>query len=129
MPHLDRLLEKAVDATTEGQGDNDSPVWGELEARHYQLWSAARAEHRQRTLDLAAYRRGSLSTSHRARIGLLNEQLEQANDEKIRRMRQSQIDSAGADYARRIEELDRAIERADVVHEPVAYGVLIIEEV
>ncbi len=129
MPHLDRLLEKAVDATTEGQGDNDSPVWGELEARHYQLWSAARAEHRQRTLDLAAYRRGSLSTSHRARIGLLNEQLEQANDEKIRRMRQSQIDSAEADYARRIGELDRAIEKADVVHEPVAYGILIVEEV
>ena len=129
MPHLDRLLEKAVDATTEGQGDNDSPVWGELEARHYQLWSAARADHRQRTQELAAYRRESLSTSHRARIGLLNEQLEQANDEKIRRMRQSQIDSAEADYARRIGELDRAIEKADVVHEPVAYGILIVEEI
>ena len=128
-PLLDRLLEKAVDATTEGQGDNDSPVWDELEARHYQLWSAARAEHRQRTQELAAYRRESLSTSHRARIGLLNEQLEQANDEKIRRMRQSQIDSAEADYARRIEELDRAIEKADVVHEPVAYGILIVEEI
>ena len=128
-PLLDRLLEKAVDATTEGQGDNDSPVWDELEARHYQLWSAARAEHRQRTQELAAYRRESLSTSHRARIGLLNEQLEQANDEKIRRMRQSQIDSAEADYARRIEELDRAIEKADVVHEPVAFGILIVEEV
>ena len=128
-PHLERLLEKAVDAGAEGQGDNDSPVWNQLEAQHYQLWSAARAKHRQRTQELAAYRRESLSTSHRARIGLLNEQLEQANDEKIRRMRQSQIDSAEADYARRIQELDRAMEKVDVVAEPVAYGVLIIEEV
>ena len=127
-PHLARLLEKAVDAATEGQDDNDSPVWDELEAQHYQLWSAAHAEHRQRTQELAAYRRESLSTSHRARIGLLNEQLGHANDAKIRRMRQSQIDSAEADYARRIQELDRAIERADVVHEPVACGVLIVEE-
>ena len=128
-PHLDRLLEKAVEVATEGQEDNDSPVWDELEARHYQLWAAARAEHRQRTQELAAYRRESLSTSHRARIGLLTEQLEQSKDERIQRMRQSQIDSAEADYARRIEELNRATERADVVHEPVAYGILIVEEI
>ena len=128
-PHLDRLLEKAVDVARDEQGDSAPPVWDELEAQHYQLWSAARAEHQQRTQELAAYRRESLSTSHKARLGLLNEQLEQADNEKIRRMRRSQIDSAEADYARRIQELDRAIERADVVHEPVAYGVLIIEEI
>lgn len=127
-PHLDRLLEKAVDVAPDEQGDSARPVWDELEAQHYQLWSAARAEHQQRTQELAAYRRESLSTSHKARLGLLNEQLEQADDEKIQRMRLSQIESAEADYARRIEELDMAIERADVVHEPVAYGVLTIEE-
>ena len=127
-PHLDRLLENAVDVATDEQGDSNFAAWDELEAQHYQQWSAARAEHQQRTQELAAYRRESLTTSHKARIGLLDEQLEQANDKKIRRMRQSQIDSAEADYARRIEELDRAIQRADVVHEPVAYGVLIVEE-
>ncbi len=128
-PHLHRLLEKAVDVARDEQGDSAPTVWDELEAQHYQLWSAARAEHQQRTQELAAYRRESLSTSHKARIGLLNEQLEQANNEKIRRMRRSQIDSAEADFTRRIQELDRAIERADVVHESVAYGVLIVEEI
>ncbi len=127
-PHLDRLLEKAVEAAADEQGDSNSAAWDELEAQHYRLWSATRAEHQQRTQELAAYRRESLFTSHKARIGLLNEQIEQANDEKIRRMRQSQIDSAEADYARRIEELDWAMERADVVHEPVASGILIVEE-
>ena len=39
-------------------------------------------------------------------------------------MRQSQIVTAEADYARRIQELDIAMERADVVAEPVAYGVI-----
>jgi len=127
-PYLDRLLQKAVDVARDEQGESAPPVWDELEAQHYQLWSAARAEHQQRTQELAAYRRESLSTSHKARLGLLNEQLEQANNEKIRRMRRSQIDSAEADFTRRIQELDSAIERADVVHDPVAYGVLIVEE-
>ena len=71
--------------------------------------------------------RESLSTSHRARMSLLGEQLEQANDEKIRRMRQSQIAAAEADYARRIQELDIAMERADITADPVAYGVLRVD--
>lgn len=127
-PHLDHLLENAEDVAMVEQGDSNFAAWEELEAQHYQQWNAARAEHRQKTQELAAYRSESLSKSHLARLGLLSEQLEQANDEKIQRMRQSQIESAEADYARRIEELDMAIERADVVHEPVAYGVLTIEE-
>ena len=39
-------------------------------------------------------------------------------------MRRSQIAAAEADYARRIEELERAMERVDIIAEPVAYGVL-----
>jgi hypothetical protein len=58
---------------------------------------------------------------------LLKDQLNQATDEKISRMRQSQIDSAEADYARRIQELDIAMERADITAQPVAYGVIHVD--
>ena len=125
-PHLGRLLEKMEDA--DGPNRSDSAVWDKLDAHHYKLWSEARAKHRQETQEVAAYRRESLSKSHQARMALLEEQLEQASDEKIRRMRQSQIDSAEADYARRIKELDSAMEKADIIFEAVAYGVLKIKE-
>ena len=121
-PHLGRLLEKAEDAEAGEQGE-----WDELEAQHHQLWSEARAGHRQRTQELAAYRRESLTTSHRARMELLQEQLEKANNERIQRMRRSQIGRAEADYNRRVEELDKAEEKVDIVAEPVAYGILNIE--
>ena len=123
-PHLDRLLEKAVDAAADDQEGRMSTVWDELDTQHHALWSEARTQHQQRTQELAAYRRESLSTSHRARLALLQEQLNQASDEKLQRMRRSQITAAQADYERRLEELDRAMERADIVAEPVAYGVL-----
>ena len=122
--HLGRLLEKAMDATPDDPGSSDSLMWNELDAQHYQLWSDAHAKHRQRTQELAEYRRESLSTSHRARIALLEEQLQQASNEKIQKMRRSQIDVAVADYARRIQCLDIAMERADVIAEPVAYGII-----
>jgi hypothetical protein len=42
-------------------------------------------------------------------------------------MRQAQIAAAEADYARRIQELDIAMERADITAQPVAYGVIHID--
>ena len=118
-PHLGRLLKRAEDAETEEQGE-----WDELETQHHRLWSEARTEHQQRTQELAAYRRESLATSHRAQMALLREQLEKASDENIQRMRQSQIGRAEADYNRRVEELDKAEEKIDIVAEPVAYGII-----
>ena len=127
-PHLSHLLEKAADAPPDEPGKNSTPVWDELDAQHHALWSEARANQQQQTQELAAYREESLSTSHQARLALLQEQLEQADNENIRRMRRAQIASAEADYERRIQDLDNAVERADIIAEPVAHGVLTVEE-
>jgi len=125
--HLSKLLEKAQENPTSEDDVPEPSAWDELDAHHYKLWSEAREKHQRRTQELAQYRRESLTTSHRARISLLEEQLGQASNDKIRRMRHAQIAAAEADYARRIQELDIAMERADVTAQPVAYGVIHID--
>lgn len=122
--HLADLLKKAEQAPEDKIEGVDPSTWDSLDAQHYKLWSEAQAKHRQQTQELAEYRRESLATSHRARIALLEEQLSQATNEKIQKMRQSQIAAAEADYARRVQDLDIAMERADVTAGPVAYGIL-----
>ncbi|HLP82406.1 MAG TPA: C-terminal helicase domain-containing protein, partial [Nitrosomonas sp.] len=124
--HLGRLLEKSIDVTTDSHKECGAQEWDGLDAQHYTMWSVARTKHRQRTQELAEYRRESLSTSHKARIALLEEQFNQANNEKIQKMRRSQIVTAEADYARHIQDLDIAIERADVTAEAVAYGFIAV---
>ena len=121
-PELAQLLEKAVDADIHGNRSDLSS--DNLDRKHYQLWSDARKKHKQNSRELAEFRKESLSTSHKARMGLLHEQLERAENENIRRMRQSQINTAEADYTRRVRELNDAIERADIVTELVAYGTI-----
>lgn len=123
-PHLASLLEKATDLDIENAKAIDPNCWDTLDAQHYELWSDARSKHRKRTQELAKFRRESLTTSHRARIALLEEQLRQASNEKIQKMRQSQISAAEADYARRIQDLEIAMEKAEITTEPVAYGVI-----
>ena len=124
-PHLSRLLEGAVDS--DSPGNNQPPMRDALETLHQQLWTEEREKHRQRTRALAAFRRESLTTSHRARVALLREQWQQATSENIRRMKQYQIANAQADYNRRVRELDDAIAKADLTAEPVAYGILEVE--
>ena len=76
---------------------------------------------------MADYRRESLATSHRARIALLEDQIEKNPSEKIRKMRDSEKATAERDYQNRIKDLDEAAQKADVIADPVAFGVLIVE--
>ena len=124
-PHLDQLLEKAVDYE---DWENSEPfAWDELDKQHYQLWTESLEKHRQNTRELAEYRRESLSTSHEARINLLEYQRAQVDDPNIQRMRMYQIANAEADYNRYIQELDAAMAKADITTELVAYGILEVE--
>jgi hypothetical protein len=124
---LSGLLENAERDPTERVEIANPSIWDALDAQHHRLWSEARANHQRRTQELAEYRRESLATSHKARISLLEEQVLQATNEKIHKMRLSQVIAAEADYARRIQELDIAMERAEVTAGPVAYGVIQVD--
>jgi superfamily II DNA or RNA helicase len=126
-PVADRLMELLAGgaaAATDNANEPAVQIRDALEAQHYSLWLCARNQHRDRILQLAQYRRESLCASHAARIALLREQLTRANEEKIRRMRLSQIANAEADFGRRIKELDDSIGRADITTKLVAYGIL-----
>jgi ATP-dependent helicase HepA len=103
------------------------PMFDSLDSEHHQLWTAALAAHKDRTRQLAGFLRESLRTSHTARMGLLNDQLEGVSDGRIRRMRSSQIQSAEEDYVCRLGELQRAEDSADIIAHPVAFGLLEIE--
>ena len=114
-PHLDPLLEKAVDH--EDWTTSDPFTWNELDQRHQQLWTETLEKHRQNTRELAEYRRESLSTSHQAQKNLLEYQRAQVDDPNIQRMRGYQIAKAKADYKRRIQELETAMAKADITTE------------
>ena len=95
-----------------------------LDAEHHRLWSSAVEVHKERTGQLASYRRESLNTSHKARLGLLNDQLRGISEERIRRMRLSQIHDADEDYARGLTELQTAEKSADILPSTVAFGLM-----
>jgi len=122
------LLEQALPMEPAQATLPEQPVFEELDGQHHRLWSAARAEHQNHNLLLAQYRKESLQTSHKARLGILHEQLRNTTDEKIHRMRQSEIARAEADFDRRMAEIQRAEAQADITAQAVAFGVMVVVE-
>lgn len=98
-----------------------------LEQAHYRHWLDARAAHIEQETETARSRLASLDTTHAARMALLDEQRNQATEQRIRRMREAQMEAAQRDYERRAAELKQALEQGDILAEAVAFGILMIE--
>jgi SNF2 family DNA or RNA helicase len=121
------LLQKGRPLERESDRMPGESAFLKLDKEHYRIWNKAREEHRKHTVEMVAYKRESLRRSHDARIGLLKDQLSEATEDNIRRMRQSQIENAERDYVRRMKELTDAEERADIMAQPVAFGTIRIK--
>ena len=121
-----RLIKKAQDAQ-DIYTLPDQKVFDELDREHYKLWSSAKKEHIWSNSQFAEYRIESLKTSHKARMNQLADLLEKADNKKIKRMREAQIEAAKSDFQRRLKEIETAKAKADIISEPIAYGVFIIE--
>ena len=97
---LMQLLPGAIDAHTEARVfDEASNV---LDRRHHGEWSAARANHVAENRELVQHRLQSLKVSHQARCKLLEDQVQRATDDKIRRMKESELARARNDYEQRV---------------------------
>ncbi|MDY0151077.1 MAG: helicase-related protein [Candidatus Cloacimonas sp.] len=119
---LIHLLENASDCQPTSKPQLNH--WDHLESRHYELWKEEKQIHIERTKELAAYKKQSLKTSHQAVVSSITDKMENVSDEKILRMYRSQLASLEAAYARNVQALDIAVEKTDIVANPVVYGII-----
>ena len=98
-----------------------------LDAQHHSKWATARANHEAENRQLVEYRIHSLNVSHQARCHAIEDQLDRATNDKIRLMKQSELDRANADFTRRIENLNMAASSGDIHASPVAIGTIRVE--
>ncbi|GAA4444159.1 DEAD/DEAH box helicase [Novipirellula rosea] len=120
------LLQRAVDAEDIERSVDDADI-EELEKRHYELWKGELDGYRNKIIDLARFKLQSLNASHDGRIAMLQDRLRTATEEKIRRMRQSEIDRANREYEERSAELTRSSEQADITTERIMIGTIEIK--
>ena len=116
------LLADADDVDAESTIEDG--VLDELDRQHHGEWSAARWNHMAKNRELVKHRLQSLNVSHGARCRQIEDQIERATDDRIRRMKEAELARAGHDYNRQVAELEKAAERADIHATQVVSGVL-----
>lgn len=121
------LLQRATDSDAADNRSVAETDIEELDARHYELWKEALSSYSSKVVDLAKFKQQSLNASHDGRIAMLRDRLRSATEEKIRRMRQSEIDRANREYEERSEELKRSSEQADITTERIMVGTIEIK--
>lgn len=87
---------------------------GELDDQHYSSWMEARGHHIDETRARVGTQVASLNATHSARVDLLEDQILGAMHDNIRRMRESELMSAEADFQVRRTKLEESIRRCDI---------------
>ena len=118
------LLETASDAIAHTAVEDGALE--EIDRRHHRRWNAARANHVAENEELAQHRLQSLKVSHRARCNLVEDQINRATNDRIRRMKEAELARAGYDYARRVADLEKAAKKADIHATQVVSGLLCV---
>ncbi len=101
--------------------------FGSLDSIHHSLWLSEKNVHVSKTKEICSFRKQSLETSHQGRVSILSDQIVNATNQKIRRMREAQLNNTQAEYERKIIELRDAESYSDIYARPVVFGVLRVE--
>lgn len=117
------LLEDADSSESKPNGQFN---WSSIENHHVSMWLEAREKHKSEIKALEAYKLESITNTFRNRIRSLEQQIKDAYDENIKRMRQSELDTVREKYSRKITEIKEIADKEDVLTTLLVNGVITI---
>lgn len=99
-------------------------IFENLDRLHHELWKKEKLSHDRKTKEICAYRRESLEISNRGRFSIISDQIGKATNDKIRKMKQAQLNNTQAEFDRKIDELEKAESVSDIYARPVVFGIV-----
>lgn len=122
---LPDILENSSDAQTDSSVAGD---WSNLERIQVGQWMAARTKHRRDVSSTNVFKLESLANNQRNRIRSLEQQVKDALDDSIRRMRMSELETVQENYARKVKEIQSLAAKADIYTTLLVNGVITVME-
>ena len=103
-------------------------VWDAMDRLHYEKWQAEKAVYTSDIKNECEYRLDQLRHSFHQREAVYRTMISNAEDERIIRMRQSQLDKLVADFEQQKKRLDETVQRVDIRTNLQVKGILHVEE-
>ena len=103
-------------------------VWDAMDKLHYEKWQAEKTAYIKDIREECEYRLDQLRHSFNQREAVYRAMISNAEDERIIRMRQSQLDKLTADFEQQKRKLDDTVTRVDIRTNLQVKGILHVEE-
>lgn len=114
-------------AEYEFEDDEHEEAWNQMDQLHYAKWQAAKAAYTTDVQNDCSYRFEQLGHSFNKREVILRDQIKMASDERIARMRQSQLDKLISEFEDQKKKLDATVTHVDIHTNLQVRGVLHVE--
>lgn len=114
-------------AEYEFEDDEHEEAWDQMDQLHYAKWQAAKAAYTTDVQNDCSYRLEQLGHSFNKREVILRDQIKMASDERIARMRQSQLDKLISEFEEQKKKLDATVMHVDIHTNLQVRGVLHVE--
>lgn len=101
--------------------------WNSMDQLHYEKWKAEKEEYVQSVKAECDYRLEQLAQSTNQRDAIFREMITKAEDEKIIRMRTSQLDKLLADFEKQKKDMDNTVAKAEIKTNLLVKGILYVE--
>lgn len=102
-------------------------VWDAMDRLHYGKWQAEKAVYTENVRNECEYRLERLRHSFNQREAIFRNMIKNAEDERIIRMRQSQLDKLTADFEEQQRKIDETVKRVDIHTNLQVKGILHVE--
>lgn len=111
----------------EYNSESHAEKWDEMDGLHYKRWQEIKGEYVKMVTEECDYRIDQLAQSFRQRELILKGMIESATDEKIIRMRNSQLNKLKNDFEEQKKSLKDTISKADIHTSLLIRGILHID--
>lgn len=102
--------------------------WSDLEGLQVVRWMDARSKHKRDVTTTITFKLESLANNQRNRIRSLEQQVQDAFDDSIRRMKMSELETVQENYSRKVNEIQSLAAKADIYTTLLVNGVITIME-
>ena len=105
----------------------DKNTWSKMEGKHISVWQQEKEKYLAGIQSTANYKLESISSNYRNRKRSLEQKIRDAYDEKIRRMRESELETATEQYQNKVNEINERAACADIHTSLIANGIIDIK--
>ena len=102
-------------------------IWDTMDKLHYAKWQKEKEQYTTDVKNECEYRLEQLAHSFHQREAIFKNMLKNAEDDRIKRMRQSQLDKLTADFEQQKKKIDETIHSVDIYTNLQVKGILHVE--